>query len=134
METKQSLSKLAARLRVLNSLEKQSYLTELDEHTKDHYIQMNSGQLANPFSLQSLAYSMYYALEGTPYTQPEFACEIKLKDIVARKKFNTIFSGVVAYSRASAKEREKFKKSVLGIPNPLAKLSHLIRIRQNGLA
>ena len=132
-ESQKSLSKLAARLRVLRPSEKKAYLTELDEHAKDHYIQMNSGQLINPFSLQSLVFSMYYALEGTPYTQPEFASQTTMKDVVNRTKFNAIFAGVVAYAKASDKEKENFKKSVFKVSNPLAKIGYLIKTRQNGI-
>ena len=133
MEQKKSLSKLATRLRVLKPAEKKAYLTELDEHAKDHYMQMNSGQLVNPFSLQSLAYSMYYALEGTPYIQPEFASQTTMKDIRARKKFNTIWAGVVAYTKASDQEKEDFKKSALKVSGALSKINYLIKMRQNGI-
>ena len=133
MEQRKSLSKLATRLRVLRTAEKKAYLTELDEHAKDHYMQMNSGQLVNPFSLQSLAYSMYYALEGTPYTQPEFASQVTMNDVRAKEKFNAIFSGVVAYTKASDMERENFKKRVLKTPSLCRKMVHLIRVYQNGM-
>lgn len=134
MEQKKSLSKLAVRLRVLNSAEKKAYLTELDEHAKDHYMQMSSGQLVNPFSLQSLTYSMYYALEGTPYTQPEFASQATVKDVKAKEKFNALFAGIVAYTKASEKEKEDFKKSVFKVSNPLAKIGYLFKTCQNGMA
>lgn len=134
MEPKKSLSKLAVRLRVLRPAEKRAYLTELDEHAKDHYMQMSSGQLVNPFSLQSLAFSMYYSLEGTPYTQPEFSSQITVKDLKAKEKFNAIFAGVVAYTKVSDKERKNFKKSVLKTPSLCRRLVHLVRIHQNGVA
>ena len=133
-EQKKSLSDLASRLRVLKPAEKRAYLTELDEYAKDHYMQMNSGHLVNPFSLQSLAFSMYYSLEGTPYTQPEFSSQTTVKDVWARKKFNSLFAGIVAYTKSSDAEKENFRKSVLKSANPLAKIGYLIKMRQNGLA
>ena len=133
MNQKKSLQKLANRLRVLNSAEKKAYLTELDEHAKDHYMQMASGQQVNPFSLQSLAYSIYYSLEGTPYTQPEFPSMATIKDAVNRNKFNTIFAGIVAYTKASDSEKKDFKKSVLKSSGLLSKINYLIKIHQNGM-
>ena len=133
MEQVKSLSDLAIKLRVLKPEEKRVYLSELDEHAKDHYMQMSSGQQVNPFSLQSLAFSMYYSLEGTPYTQPEFASQITMKDVEARKKFNDLFVGVVAYTKASDKEREGFRKSVLKAPSIFGKIGYLIKVRQNGM-
>ena len=133
MEQKKSLSDLAVRLRVLKPSEKKTYLTELDEHAKEHYMQMNSGHQINPFSLQSLVFSMYYSLTGTPYTQPEFASQATLKDVLVRKKFNALFAGVVAYTRATDIERKKFKRSVLKSANPVKKMVHLIKMRQNGI-
>ena len=132
-EQKKSLSNLSVRLRVLKASEKRSYLIELDEHAKDHYMQMNSGQLVNPFSLQSLAYSLYYSLEGTPYTQPEFASQVTIEDAVKRRKFNAIFAGIVAYTKSSEKEREIFKKSVLKNAGFFSKIGYLIKMRQNGM-
>lgn len=134
MEQKKSLFTLATKLRVLKPAEKRVYLVELDEHAKDHYMQMNSGQVVNPFSLQSLARSMYYTLEGIPYTQPEFASQATVKDVKAKEKFNAIFSGIVAYTKASEEEKEDFKKSVLSGAGPLSKAIYLIKMRQNGLA
>ena len=133
IEEKKSLSNLAIKLRVLKPAEKEAYLTELDEHAKDHYMQMNSGHLVNPFSLQSLACSLYYSLEGTPYTQPEFPSQATIKDALARKKFNALFAGVVAYTKASDSERERFKKSALKNAGLLPKIGYLIKMRQNGI-
>ena len=130
---KNSLSKLALRLRVLNAAEKRTYLTELDEHAKDHYMQMSSGQLVNPFSLQSLAFSIYYSLEGTPYTQPEFSSQTTMKDVKAKEKFNTLFAGIVSYTKASDAEKENFRKSVLKKTSLCKKVIHLMKIRQNGM-
>ena len=132
-DLKKSMSDLAVRLRVLRDGEKKAYLTELDEHAKDHYMQMTSGQQINPFSLQSLAFSLYYSLEGSPYVQPEFSSQATVKDVLARKKFNALFSGVVAYTKASDAEKEKFKKSTLKIAGPLSKIGYLIKMRQNGI-
>ena len=133
MEQKKSLSDLAIRLRVLTPKEKRTYLTELDEHAKGHYMQMSSGQQVNPFSLQSLAFSMYYSLEGVPYTQPEFASQISVEDIKAKERFNSLFVGIVAYTKASDMEKENFKKSVLKTPSLCRKAMHLIKMRQNGM-
>lgn len=130
-EPAKSLLKLSTKLRVLRPAEKRTYLTELDEHAKDHYIQMNQGQRINPFSLQSLAYSIYYSLEGTPYTQPEFPSQATIKDVQNRDTFNAIFTGIVAYTRASDKERESFKRSVLKAPSLYGKVMYLIKMRQN---
>ena len=130
MEQIKSLSKLAIRLRVLNPVEKKTYLTELDEHAKDHYMQMNSGRLENPFSLQSLAYSLYYSLEGTPFTQPEFPSQATVKDTVNRNKFNAIFTGIVAYIKASDEQKAYFKKSALKTASSIAKIGYLIKMHQ----
>ena len=134
MEQIKSLSNLANKLRVLNPAEKKGYITELDEHVKDHYMQMNLGQRINPFSLQSLAYSMYYSLEGTPYTQPEFASQATIKDALNRNKFNAIFAGIVAYTKASDEQKVHFKRSVLKTASICEKIKYLIKIRQNVIA
>ena len=134
MEQLKSLFNLALRLRVLNPAEKKAYLTELDEHAKDHYMQMASGQRINPFSLQSLAYSMYYSLEGIPYTQPEFPSQATIKDVVNRNKFNTIFAGIVAYTKVPDEQKKLFKKSVLKAPSIYRKVAYLVKMRQNEIA
>ena len=134
MDEVKSLSKLAIRLRVLSPSEKRTYLTELDEHAKDHYMQMSSGSRPNPFSLQSLAYSLYYSLEGVPYTQSEFPSQMTAKDIKEREKFNALFSGIVAYTKASDEQKANFKISALRTPSFYGKIKHLIKMRQNGIA
>ena len=126
MDTPKSLSVLADGLRNLQPTEKQEYLRALD-----NCMQKMSGRQTNPFSLQSVAFSIYYSLEREPYTQPEFPSQATRKDIQARKKFNTVFSGVVAYTKASDKERAAFKKRVLKKSNLFLKLNYLIKMYQN---
>ena len=103
-----ALSKLAGRLQVLRSIEKNKYLYELDEYAKDCQVcETYKQSLDIP---HRLACQMYCSLEGTPYTQPEFASQATWKDVLARQKFDTLYTGIVAYAKASDKERKIFKK------------------------
>ena len=130
MEPKKSSSDLAIMLRTLKPEEKKEFLTNLNDVADDYSSHRQSGERINPFSVQPLAFSAYYMLEGVPYTQPEFPSLTTKNDITARKKFNTILSGIVAYVKSSEEEKECFKKSVLRNPNALEKIAYLIKKHQ----
>lgn len=134
MDRIKSLSNLATQLRVLKLPEKKRYLERLEEDAEEYRTQKASGKYVSPFSLQSLAYSLFYSLEGTPYTQPEFSSQATLKDVIHRNKFNVLFAGIIAYTKASDEQKASFKRSALKSPSLYTKVKHLIKIRQNGIA
>ena len=130
MIEKQNLAKLATKMRVLRKPEKNKFLYELNDYAQDCQVR----ESADLFFPHRIATQMYCAIEGTPYTQPEFASQATLRDVVAREKFEALYAGIIAYGMASDDERIAFKKSVLKMPNPISKAIYLIKMRQNGLA
>ena len=128
------LSKLATRLQVLRSEEKNKYLYELEEYAKDCKVRERYKQQLDIFFPHRLACQVYYSLEGTPYTQPEFASQATWKDVLARKKFCALFAGITAYAQASAVEKDSFQKRALSVANPIKMIVYAIKTRQNGLA
>ena len=56
------------------------------------------------------------------------------KDIKEREKFNALFSGIVAYMKASDEQKNNFKKSTLKSASLCKKVVHLVKMRQNGIA
>ena len=130
MIEKQNLAKLATKMRVLRKPEKNKFLYELDDYAKDCQVR----ESVDLFLPNRIATQIYYALEGTPYTQPEFTSQATLRDVVARKKFEALYAGIRVYGVVSDEERESFRKKVLRPANPVAKLAYLLKIRQNGRA
>ena len=132
MNQEKALSNLAAKLRVLRPQEKNKYLHELDEYVEDY--QLNEKRHHQDIFLpHRIASDLYYSLTRKPFTQPEFASQTTEKDVSARKEFNSLFAGILAYRDTSEVQRTKFKKSVLRIPNPFSKLVYLVKTYQNGL-
>ena len=131
METKKSLSDLAVRLRILKKREKMEFINRLDEYANVSQMQDTVKQQTNPFLLQSFVFSAYYLLEGEPYAQPQFLSQMTQKDVRNRKKFNILFSGILAYLNLSQMEKNDFKKSIFKVPRFLAKIDYLFHNFQN---
>ena len=131
METKKSLSDLAVRLRILKKREKMEFINRLDEYANVSQMQDTVKQQTNPFLLQSFVFSAYYLLEGEPYAQPQFLSQMTQKDVRNRKKFNILFSGILAYVNLSDMQRNDFKKSVFNGSRFFAKIDYFIKNFQN---
>ncbi len=127
MIEKQNLAKLAAKLRVLRRQEKNKFLYELDDYAQDCQVRESE----DLFFPHRIATQMYCAIEGTPYTQPEFASQATLKDVLAHKKFEALYAGIIAYGIASDEERESFRKKVLRPANPVEKLAYLLKTHRS---
>ena len=131
-QQKKEFSALAVKMRVLKGPAKNRYLYELDEYAKDCRVREAYHQRLDTFLPHRLARHLYNALEGVPYTQPEFASQATWQDRLAREKFEAIFAGVTAYPKASNAEKESFKKSALMSVGPIQKIASLIKGSQNG--
>ncbi len=127
MIEKQNLAKFATKMRVLRKPEKNKFLYELDDYAQDCQVR----ESADLFLPNRIATQMYCAIEGTPYTQPEFASQATLRDVVARKKFEALYAGIIAYGMASDEEREGFHKKVLKPANPVEKLAYLLKTHRS---
>ena len=133
MEQMSLLSDLAVKLRVLRPQEKNKYLYELSEYAEDYHLHEKLRHPQDMFLPHRIAGSMYYSLEGKPFTQPEFLSRATMRDVAARGRFDAIFAGVIAYRDASDDQRAAFKKSMLRRSNPFSKISYLIKTYQREL-
>ena len=133
MEQMSLLSDLAIKLRVLSPQEKNKYLYELSEYAEGYRLFEKRHQPQDMFLPHRIAGAMYYSLEGKPFTQPEFLSQATMRDVSARKRFDAIFAGIIAYRDASDNQKETFKKSMLRRSNPFSKIGYLIRTYQRGM-
>ena len=132
MVENKNLQNLAFKLRVLKPAEKNKWLYELDKYAEKCRLNDQYHQFQDPYLANRIANSMYYSLEGVPYTPPAFVSQTTMKDVKAHEKFDALFRGVVAYRDASLIQREAFKKSVLVHSNPLKKIMYWVKMYQNG--
>ena len=79
---------------------------------------------ATVFDKQRIAFGLYRDIYGCVYTQPEFASQMRLRDVVAKRRFGLILKGVMTYFNASQKRKEQFKKRILSRPFFLSALFH----------
>ncbi len=131
-QQKKEFPALAIKMRGLKGPAKNRYLYELDEYAKDCQVREAYHQRLDTFLPHRLARHLYNALEGIPYTQPEFASQATWQDRLAREKFESIFAGITAYPKTTKAEKESFKKSALMPVGPIQKVVSLIKERQGG--
>ena len=133
-ETEQkNLRDLAVKLRVLSPEEKNRYIFYLDDYANNSRAQNLHVRKKSVFLPFRLAFSIYDALEGTPYIQPSFTSEMTSDDIETREKFNALVSGIMTYAKVSDEEKTAFKKSALKGANPISKVLYFMKMHRHGM-
>ena len=122
---------MADRLRVLPKEDKEYYLSKLQTYAEQR---KKDGRIENTFAPELLGCDIYRCVNGKILTQPEPEATRTRKGQKAQNEFHTIVKGVCAYIyRASYEQKDTFQKSVLRLPNPVAKGLHVLKMCQKDL-